>query len=134
MKNLNLVVEKKDKEKLKKELPVMRAKDREPVKGIFHFYEVPGGILSFVFKAYKGDDVERFDLTDGNIYTVPLGVAKHLNRTGWYPVHAHAQDETGAVTMKIGQKIRRYGFQSLEFVDIEDLTPVGAPLITVEQV
>jgi hypothetical protein len=126
--------QKKEKEKLKKDLPMLRAKAKEPVKGIFHFYEVPGGSLSFVFFEYEGDEVERFDLIDGQIYTIPLGVAKHLNKSGWYPVHAHALDENNQTIMKIGQKVRRYGFQSLEFVDIEDLTPVGGPLVTVEQV
>jgi hypothetical protein len=48
-------------------------------------------------------------------------------------VHTHAVDEHGKPVAKIGQKIRRCSFQSLEFVDIEDLTPdVG--LLTVEYI
>ena len=77
-------------------LKYMRDKDREAVKGVFRFYEVPGGTLSFVFRAYKEDPVERFDLIDGQIYTIPLGVARHLNKNGKYPVHAYAQNESGA--------------------------------------
>jgi hypothetical protein len=42
-------------------------------------------------------------------------------------------DENGRPTMKIGQKVRRCSFQSLEFVDIDDVTPVGTPeIVTVE--
>ena len=123
-----------------------RDKDREKVKGIFKFLEVPGGSLSFVYKAYKEDPVERFDLVDGEIYTLPLGVARHLNKNGWYPEYVYIANEKetqsaipaamggGSVpsTMRIGRKVQRFMFTSLEFVDIEDLNP--SPLVTVEQV
>ncbi len=122
------------KESVKANLRYQRDKDREMVKGIFKFYECEGGGMSFVFRVYKDDQVERFDLVDGQIYTIPLGVAKHLNKNGWYPVHAYQTNESGIPTMKIGQKVRRFGFQSLEFVDIDDLTPVGGPLITVQHI
>ena len=121
-------------ENSKTNLRYQRDKDREKVKGIFRFYEVPGGSMSFCFRAYKEDQVERYDMIDGQVYTVPLGVARHLNKNGWYPVHGYATDENGKPSMKIGQKVRRFGFQSLEFVDIDDITPVGGPLITVEHV
>lgn len=128
------VEESNKKEQLKVNLRYQRDKDREMVKGIFKFYEVEGGGMSFVYKAYKEDPVERFDFVDGQIYTIPLGVAKHLNKNGWYPVHTFQMDDMGRPTMKIGQKVRRFGFNSLEFVDIDDLTPVGGPLVTVESV
>lgn len=104
----------------------MRAKDREPVKGIFRFYESPGGCMEFSYKCYKGDQIERFNLQDGEVCTIPLGVAKHLNKNGWYPVHAYRVEDNGKASMHIGKKVRRFGFQSLEFVDIEDLSPVGS--------
>ena len=122
------------KESVKANLRYQRDKDREMVRGIFKFYEVEGGGMSFVFKAYLEDPVERYDFVDGQIYTIPLGVAKHLNKNGWYPIHSFMTDEYGKPTMKIGQKVRRFGFNSLEFVDIDDLTPVGSHLLTVESV
>ena len=103
-----------------------RDKDQEPVKGIFRFYEVAGGCLSFVFKAWKEDQVENYTLNDGAVYTLPLGVAKHLNKNGWYPIHAYSKDESGINLMKVGQRVRRFGFQSLEFVDVEELQQHGA--------
>ena len=119
--------------KIKPNYKYLRDKDRELVRGKFIFHEVPGGMMSFVFKKWKEDPVERFDLMDGEIYTIPLGVAVHLNKNCFIPVHTHAVDENGKPMMKIGQKIRRCSFQSLEFVDIEDLTPdVG--LLTVEYI
>ena len=118
--------------KEKKNHKYLRDKDREPVKGIFRFYEVPGGSMEFVYKAWKEDPVEKFSLVDGQIYTIPLGVAKHLNKNGKYPVHSYMTDEHGKPSMKVGQWVRRFGFQSLEFVDVEDLMPEGTPLLQVE--
>ena len=130
-KDLNPKKENKPKINLKH----LRDKHREPVRGKFIFHEVPGGSMSFVFREFKEDDVERYDLVDGEIYTLPLGVAKHLNKNCWYPVHTYAQDEFGKSVQKIGQKVRRCSFQSLEFVDIEDLTPTGTDgIVTVEKV
>lgn len=123
----------KDRSKMKEHLKYQRDKDREPVKGIFRFHEVPGGMMEFVFKAYKEDEVEKYSLIDGHVYTVPLGVARHLNKNCFYPVHKFMTDEYGKPTQKIGEKVRRCSFQSLEFVDIEDLEPEKC-LITVEKV
>ena len=124
----------------KKETPLapnlkfQRERDRQMVRGKFIFHEVPGGTMSFPFKKYKEDPVENFTLADGQIYSIPLGVAKHLNKNCWYPVHAYMKDENGQATMKVGQKVRRCSFQSLEFVDEVDLTPEGSGILTVETV
>lgn len=118
----------------------MRDKDREMVKGIFRYHEVPGGAFEFVYKAYKGDEVERYLLVDGCVYTIPLGVAKHLNNNVWYPQYDYVPGENliGAVTnttphgghvgklMRITKKVRRVSFQSLEFLDVEGV-PTNTP-------
>jgi len=110
----------------------LRDKDKEKVRGLFKYYEVPGGTFSFVYgPIYKGDTTERYDFEDGKVYSIPLGVAKHLNKNGWYPEYKHTSDEYGRSIAIIGSKIRRFGFQSLEFVDLEDLTPEGQPLAIV---
>ena len=124
---------KKPAEKAKKpSLKYLRDKDREKVKGIFRFYEAPGNTLSFSIRLYKEDNVETYNLRDGEVYTIPLGVAKHLNKNGWYPIHQYMTDENGNKIAKVGTKVRRFGFQSLEFVDTDDLTPEGTILSTVE--
>ena len=120
----------------------LRMKDKEPVKGLFHFYELPGGRLQFSFKAYDGDQVEPYDLIDGQVYTLPLGVARHLNKNGWYPQYEHIKGEQDTAigfgpntTMRIARKIRRFGFQSLEFIDIDDLNETGSTgIVEVEAV
>jgi len=129
-----VVKDPKEAAKKKPSLKYQRDKDREMVKGIFKFYECPGAELSFVYKAYKEDPVERFDLIDGKIYSIPLGVAKHLNKNGCYPIHQYLKDEDGKVSMKIGQKVRRFGFQSLEFVDVDELSTEPSQIVTVEHV
>jgi len=121
--------------KPKLNLKYMRDKHREPVRGKFVFHEVPGGTVQFSFREFKEDPVEKFTLTDGEIYTLPLGVAKHLNKNCWYPVHSYQSDETGRAIQKIGSKVRRMSFQSLEFVDIEDISPVGETgIVSVENI
>lgn len=118
----------------KQDLKYQRDKDRQPVKGIFRFYEVPGGSMSFNFKKYKQDTVERFDLVDGQVYTLPLGVAKHLNSNGSYPVHQYIKDEGGNVSMRVGKKVNRFGFQSLEFMDIDDMPNNSSEVVIVDEV
>jgi hypothetical protein len=116
-------------------IKTMRDKDAEMVKGRFIFHEVPGGHMSFVYRFYKEDPVERYDMWDGEVYTVPRGVAKHLNKNCWYPEYEHTRSEDMQNVQKIGLKKRRCSFQSLEFTDNEDLTPVGAAqLYTVENI
>jgi hypothetical protein len=117
----------------------LRDKDREPVKGIFRYYEVPGGCMSFSYRAYKEDQTERYDLIDGSIYTIPLGVAKHLNKNGWYPEYGFMPGESGVKNtgfgggnvMQVKTKVRRFGFQSLEFMDIDELNTPDQQIIEV---
>jgi hypothetical protein len=113
------------KEAPKQNLNYQRDKDKEPVKGIFRFHEVPGGSMSFSLKLHKGDPVETYTLRDGEVKTVPLGVAKHLNKNCSYPEYGYVKtDIEGNMqdAARIIKKIRRCSFQSLEFIDIEDVS------------
>lgn len=108
-------------EKKKPNLRFQRDKDRERVKGMFQFHECPGGKLEFVFRMYKEDPVEYYSLQDGQYCELPLGVARHLNQNGWYPVHRHQLDSNGKAVTTVGEKRHRYSFRSLEFMGPEDL-------------
>lgn len=130
-----------------KSLKNRRDRDREMIRGIFKNYECAGGALSFVYRAYKDDPIERYDFVDGQIYTIPLGVARHLNSNCWYPVFDYYKDGNDTVQMsqhqptmggmwdrpsyvqRVRQKVHRYGFQSLELFDPADL---GEPTNLVE--
>lgn len=127
-KNTNVEVEKDP----KKDLIYQRDKDKELVKGMFKFYEVPGGLMSFVYRKYKGQKPEKYTMEDGKVYSIPLGVAKHLNNDCWYPTHDYAVDVDGNKVQRISQKVKRCGFQSLEFMDIEDFDRGGKQIIQIE--
>lgn len=97
-----------------------RLRDRKPVKGVFRFHEIPGGTLNFSYLKYKGDPIDKLELKDGEVYTLPLGVARHLRTSGWYPVHAYAMDDRGMASKRIGQKVKRYTFEPLDFIADEE--------------
>jgi len=115
-------------------LKFKKEKDRTPVRGKFIFHEVPGGRMDFVFRAYKGEPIEKYSMADGEICTIPLGVAKHLNTNCWYPAYDYKDDEAGRPVCKISSKIRRCSFQSLEFIDVEGVAPVGSPMTGIEKI
>ncbi len=121
-------------DEMAKKLQIERDKDREMVKGVFKYYEVPGGVVEFCFKKYEQDPLEKFTMYDGQVYTIPLGVAKHLNNNTWYPVHEYGRNEDGSALQRIGQKIRRMAFQSLEFMDMEGMGDNINRITTVEHV
>ena len=99
----------------KDEIRGMKGKDHKMVKGIFRCYEPRGGNISFSFKKYAGDDLLEYSMKDGDIYTIPLMVAKHLNQNCWYPKHTHVLDSNGNASVDIGKKVNRCSFESLEF-------------------
>jgi hypothetical protein len=94
-----------------------RLADKKEVRGMFKFFEIQGGELSFSFNAYKGDPRKKYTLQDGQTYVIPMGVARHLNTSGWWPVHEHSVDAEGKPKQIIGKKVRRYGFFPLDFAD-----------------
>lgn len=104
-----------------KNLEQLKAKDEQLVKGRFNYHEIAGGTLSFVYKAYKGQPVVRYDLTDGEIYKIPLGVAKHLNNNVGRIEHEYLLDRNGKPSTMAHHRIRRCSFENLDFMDFEDL-------------
>lgn len=103
-------------------------KDQVKVKGKFIFHEVPGGGLSFTYRKWPQEKPKNYTLKDGEIYEIPLGVAKHLNKNCWYPQYEFARGDQGTQDLqRVGQKIRRMSFQSLEFIDIDELSNTVAP-------
>jgi hypothetical protein len=114
-----------------------RAKGNELVRGIFHFWEVPGGVLEFNYKGkYKGDPMEAWVFNDGEERRIPLRIAQHLNSSGKVPESEHVQGPDNKTHVKIGRVYSRYGFESLEFLRIEEIgdsDPVSA-VYTVETV
>lgn len=122
------------KRELDPKIKALRDKHRTLVRGKFIYHEVPNGNMSFPFREFPGDSLETYNMNDGEIYTVPLGVAKHLNTNCWYPAYDYKDDSNGRPVVKMVQKIRRCSFQSLEFLEIEGVKPIGSPLSGIEEI
>lgn len=99
----------------------LRDRDRELVKGIFKYDELPGGQLEFVYRKHRGDKIERYKFEDGKVYTIPRGVARHINNNCYYAQHGHILDENGQPSIAVKKKVDRVSFASLEFADFDDL-------------
>ena len=104
-----------------------RDRKRELVKGIFHNHELPGGALAFPYREFKGDPIVTWEFVDGGVYTIPLGVALHLNKNCWYPEYEFKKGLDGikggygtdsSSYMQISRKVKRFSFESLEFRDM----------------
>lgn len=111
------------------------------VEGKFKYYEVPGGSFNFCAGKYPGQPIFKAKFVDGQIYKVPLWVARHLNgidkvakaingkiNSCSYPTHGfkwdankvaptNQLDEQGIPVPIVGvaKRTQRVGFESLEF-------------------
>lgn len=66
------------KQKAKEKLERMMKDDLRKVRGTFQFFECPGGSQRIQLRKYKGHFFDQV-MVDGEEYTVPLYVARHLN-------------------------------------------------------
>ena len=111
------------------------------VKGRFKNYETPGGNLPLTCGKYPGQPLFSQVFQDGEIYEVPLWVARHLNGTDVtakaidgkigscsYAIHGFKWDagkpapESGmgaggapVPLVDVAKRKQRFGFESLEF-------------------
>jgi hypothetical protein len=124
-------------DELAKQIKKMRDRDAEMVTGVFKNLENPAvnggrGSLVFSYKYYPGDEHVIYELWDGQRYTIPRGVARHLNKNCYYTEYQHLKDEFGlsgvrgaysedgrlkSQNMQMARKIHRYAFHSLEYMD-----------------
>ena len=110
---------KRSKEELKKAEELRekaRDEDNQMVVGIFKNIEVPGGDLQFTYRKYKEDPYRSYHFEDGKEYTVPMGVAKHINNMTKVKQHAHLVDKDGKKMVGAGSYRQRYQFLSKEFM------------------
>lgn len=97
-----------------------RKEDNKMVKGIFKNLEAPGGDVQFAFRMYKGDPARVYHFVDGQEYEIPIGVAKHINRTCKYSRKKYSniltKDSGGNWSQIPDKPIERYQFVSHEFM------------------
>ena len=123
-------------EELARQIAKMRDRDAEVVTGIFKNLENPAsnggkGSVLFGYKAYPGDEYTFYELWDGERYSLPRGVARHLNNNCFYREYQHLPGEFGqqgirgaaadgklqAQSLQMSRKVHRYAFHSLEYMD-----------------
>jgi len=124
-------------EDFSKQIKKMRDRDAELVTGIFKNLENPAtnggrGSVVFSYKFYPGEENTIYELCDGERYTIPRGVARHLNNNCFYREYQHLKGEFGTQgvrtafapdgrlrtnTAQIAKKVHRYAFHSLEYMD-----------------
>lgn len=124
------------KEEVKKYFAAQKEKDSELIPGIFQNMENPRGTLVCSIKLYDDPPVE-YDLTDGERYSLPRGVVRHLNNNCWYPEYKHVNGQQGTTGMRgannagipgtnnwqVMTKVYRYRFNRVDFGDDYDLNP-----------
>lgn len=139
-------------EEMQRHILKMRDRDAEKVTGIFKNLENPAtnggrGAVVFSYKIYPGDEVEVYELLDGERYTLPRGVARHLNNNCFYREYQHLPGEHGVQGVRQGgvpdgrlskqnlqasRKVHRYAFHSLEYMDDDgDMYPANLVEVTV---
>jgi hypothetical protein len=139
-------------EELSKQIKKLRDRDAEMVTGIFKNLENPAtnggrGSVVFSYKYYHGDENAIYELYDGERYTLPRGVARHLNNNCFYREYQHLPGEKGisgvrggistdgrlqSNTFQMARKVHRYAFHSLEYMDDDvDMYPSNLVEVTV---
>lgn len=93
-----------------------RKEDEKLVKGIFKNLEAPGCETTFSYRAYKGEPIRVYTLEDGKEYTIPFGVAKHVNRQCRYKKNKYLVDADGKSMIGADKPFERYQFVSTDFM------------------
>ena len=88
--------------------------DQKMVHGRFTYHECPKGLLEFVYGKYEGK-AKKYEMRDGEMYTIPLMVANHINDNIGYKVMAYKKNEEGAVVASVGEVVRRASFARTDF-------------------
>lgn len=115
----------------KERLQKLMNEESRLVRGVFKSYECPGAAATISVRKYPGQHTQTYTFVDGREYEIPLWVARHLNgidatavelkgriHSCGVPVHQHHIDvKTGMSSVEVGTVRRRYGFQSMDFME-----------------
>lgn len=141
---------KMSREELARHVKSMRDRDSEMVSGVFKNLENPArggslGAVTFPYKAYEEDEVVIYEFYDGERYTIPRGVARHLNNDCYIREYSLMPGEFGkeglrtaahdgrlqTSTKQTSRKIHRFAFHSLEYTDDDrDMYPADIIEVT----
>lgn len=87
----------------------MTAETDKKVTGQFINIECPGQDAAISCRYYKGQQLFTQAMKDGENYTIPLSVARHINERCHYEPHHYLMDEKGQ-QVKSPKRTPRYKF------------------------
>lgn len=91
----------------------MRKDGEKMIKGMFEFVDAQGGWLDFSYRFFPGEPVRMVKITHGEMVTIPMILAKHLNNV-YKKVRQVADNlDTGKGTVT---KISRTRFTPMEYL------------------
>lgn len=94
----------------------MREEETKLVTGIFRCMEPVGGSVTCSYRKYPGEPIKSYTFEDGKTYTIPLGLARHLNSGCAWPVHKYAIDrDTDKPSPMVGKWVHRFSFSSTDY-------------------
>lgn len=109
-----LEIEKERKKLNQAKLMEQKIIDSKMVRGRFTYHECPRGLLEFVYGKYESK-AKKYELKDGEMYTIPLMVANHINDNIGYKVMAYKKNEEGDTVAAVGETVRRASFARTDF-------------------
>jgi hypothetical protein len=112
--------------KLAQTLNHRRKKEAELVRGIFRNYENPGGYLGFTAPAFDGkpgkeEANKKWEFWDTKEYTIPRGLAFHLNNNLKYPVYRNLDIPGVDALCEVESFFHRVAFHPIGFDDFDDI-------------
>jgi hypothetical protein len=137
------------KEEVEKQIQKRRERDEELVTGQFQNKEMPGARhvpVRFVYKMYKNQSPEVYELFDGETYNLKRGVVRHINNNCYVKEYVdlsgapHMQrailpEGRGIMRskedMQMIRKIHRFAFTPLDYMEDDLDTYPSANLIEV---
>jgi len=93
----------------------MKPETDKMVTGIFKNMECPGQTAFICMRLYKGQQPFTKLFHDGQTYTIPLSVARMINRSCKYKKDKHMLDEHGESVKVDDVPIDRYKFISADY-------------------
>ena len=107
-----------EKKKLEDLRQQKRDEDSKIVTGMFKNLECKGGELKLTYRTYKEDPYRTYTFEDGQTYSIPIGLAKHINKGTNIPEREYATGPDGHKKLYtiIRSKRDRFQFVSTEFM------------------
>ena len=102
----------------KNSIEAMTPETDKMVTGIFKNIECPGQPGTVTMRLYKGMQPFHKTMMDGEQCTIPLSVAREINRSCKYKRDKHLLDESGNYAKIADTPIDKYAFVTMDFQGI----------------